>query len=238
MARTVPKSWRTRHLLRQTLVMGEREHQPPSERVRLRRRPDRGDYDPATVHAILDAGVVAHVGVTTEDGPLVLPMAYGRTDSTLLLHGSAANSMLRAARGIEICATVTILDGLVFARTPFHNSMNYRSVVIRGRATPVTDPDEHAAALRCISDHVVANWDHGRAPTATEIKKTMVIALPLDEASAKLRSGDPIDEPADVDGEHWAGTVTVRQAWGPAVPAADLRPGIEPPATIVAAFGG
>jgi nitroimidazol reductase NimA-like FMN-containing flavoprotein (pyridoxamine 5'-phosphate oxidase superfamily) len=237
MTRTVPKSWSSRHLLGQTLRMGEREHPPASDRVRLRRRPERGDYDPATVHAILDAGVVAHVGVITEEGPIVLPMAYGRTNSTLLLHGSASNSMLRAARGTQICATVTIVDGLVFARTPFHNSMNYRSVVIRGAATPVTDPGEHAAALKCISDHVVANWDHGRAPTATEIKKTMVIALPLDEASAKVRTGDPVDEPADLDGAHWAGTVSLRREWGPAVRAADLRPGIEPPAPIAAAFG-
>jgi nitroimidazol reductase NimA-like FMN-containing flavoprotein (pyridoxamine 5'-phosphate oxidase superfamily) len=218
--------------------MGEQEQQPPSERVRLRRRPDRGRYDAATVHAILDAGVVAHVGVATDEGPIVLPMAYGRAGSTLVLHGSAANSMLRAARGTEICATVTIVDGLVFARSAFHNSMNYRSVVIRGRATPVTDPDEHMAALRCISDHVVANWDLGRIPTDTEIRKTMVIALSLDEASAKLRSGDPVDEPEDLAGEHWAGTVALRRTWGPAVPAADLRPGIEPPATIATAFGG
>jgi nitroimidazol reductase NimA-like FMN-containing flavoprotein (pyridoxamine 5'-phosphate oxidase superfamily) len=218
--------------------MGEREHAPASDRVRLRRRPDRGDYDPATVRAILDAGIVAHVGVMTDHGPIVLPMAYGRTDDVLYLHGSAANSMLRAARGSEICATVTLLDGLVFARTPFHNSMNYRSVVVRGIATPVTDPVEHADALRCISDHVVANWDHGRTPTADEIKKTMVIALPLAEASAKTRSGDPIDEPEDLDGANWAGTVALTPTWGTPVPARDLRDGIGPPPSIAAAFGG
>jgi nitroimidazol reductase NimA-like FMN-containing flavoprotein (pyridoxamine 5'-phosphate oxidase superfamily) len=217
--------------------MGEREHAPPSDRVRLRRRPDRGDYDPSTVREILDAGIVAHVGAMTEQGPIVLPMAYGRTDEVLYLHGSAANSMLRAARGTEICATVTLLDGLVFARTPFHNSMNYRSVVVRGIATPVTDPDEHADALRRISDHVVANWDHGRTPTASEINKTMVIALPLDEASAKTRAGDPIDEPDDLGGAHWAGTVELTATWGAPRAAADLRAGIEPPPSI-AALGG
>jgi hypothetical protein len=164
-------------------------------------------------------------------------MAYGRSGDTLFLHGSAANSMLRAARGTEICATVTLVDGLVFARTPFHNSMNYRSVVVRGVARPVDDPDEHVAALRCISDHVVANWDSGRAPTANEVRKTMVVALALTEASAKCRRGDPIDEPEDVDGPHWAGTVDLRQSWGPPVAASDLGPGIDPPATITAGFG-
>jgi nitroimidazol reductase NimA-like FMN-containing flavoprotein (pyridoxamine 5'-phosphate oxidase superfamily) len=217
--------------------MGEQEQTPASERVRLRRRPDRGDYDPETVRAILDAGVVAHVGVATEDGPIVLPMAYGRTDDLLYLHGSAANSMLRAARGTEICVTVTLLDGLVFARTAFHNSMNFRSVVVRGRAKPVTDPDEHAAALRTISDHVVANWDLTRPPTAKEIKQTLVVALPLREASAKIRTGDPIDEPEDLAGPHWAGTVPLVQTWGAPVPAADLRPGIGAPAGLAAAFG-
>ncbi len=111
----------------------------------------------------------------------------------------------------EICVTVTLVDGLVFARSPFHNSMNYRSVVIRGVARPVDDAAEHVDALRIISDHVVANWDHGRPPTATEIRKTMVVALPLDEASAKVRRGDPIDEPDDLAGPHWGGTVALRQ---------------------------
>jgi nitroimidazol reductase NimA-like FMN-containing flavoprotein (pyridoxamine 5'-phosphate oxidase superfamily) len=217
---------------------GEREHEPASDRVRLRRHPERGDYDPATVRAILDAGVIAHVGVITDTGPIVLPMAYGRTDDLLYLHGSAANSMLRAARGMEICATVTLLDGLVFARSAFHNSMNFRSVVVRGVATPVTDPDEHADALRRITDHVVANWDDGRPPTPTEIKKTMVVALPLHEASVKVRTGDPLDEPDDLEGGNWAGTVALVQQWGAPEPSADLRDGIAPPAAITAAFGG
>lgn len=217
--------------------MDEQQHPPPSERVTVRRRADRGVYDPATVHAILDEGVVAHVGVATDAGPIVLPMAYGRAGGTMYLHGSAANSMLRAARGTEVCATVTLLDGLVFARTPFHNSMNYRSVVVRGVARPVDDSDEHVAALRCISDHVVANWDEGRTPTANEVRKTMVVALPLTEASAKCRVGDPIDEAEDLDSPYWAGTVDLRQSWGQPVAATDLAPGIVPPAVITDAFG-
>jgi hypothetical protein len=125
----------------------------------------------------------------------------------------------------------------VFARSAFHNSMNSRSVVVRGLATPVTDPREHADALRLITDHVVANWDHGRPPTETEIKKTMVVALPLDEASVKVRAGDPLDEPDDLAGGNWAGTVELVQSWGAPTPAADLRNGIPPPPPITAAFG-
>ena len=222
----------------QTLAMDEQISPPPSDRVTLRRLAHRGTYDPAVVREILDAGIIAHVGVYADDGPIVLPMAYGRTDDTLYLHGSAANSMLRAARETEICVTVTLLDGLVFARSPFHNSMNYRSAVIRGVARPVEDIGEHVDALRRISNHVAPNWEHGREPTAAEIRKTMVVALPLEEASAKVRSGDPVDEPEDLDGPHWAGTVTVQQTWGPPVDAEDLRPGIGTPAPIVGAFGG
>jgi uncharacterized protein len=217
--------------------MNDESYGPPSDRVRLRRGAQRAAYDPAVVREILDAGLVAHVGVPTPDGPIVLPMAYGRTDNTVYLHGAAANSMLRNARKTEICVTVTLLDGLVLARSPFHNSMNYRSVVIRGVARPVDDEAEHVAALRIISDHVVSNWDHGRLPTATEIRKTMVVALPLDEASAKVRRGDPVDEPADLDGPHWAGTVALQQRWARPQDAQDLRAGIAVPSSIARAFG-
>ena len=221
--------------------MDEQQHAPPSDRVTLRRRRGarRASTTRRSVRAILDAGVIAHVGVPTDDGPIVLPMAYGRTDDTLYLHGSAANSMLRTARSMDICATVTLLDGLIFARSPFHNSMNYRSVVIRGIGTPVDDPAEHMDALRLITDHVVANWDHGRTPTATEIKQD-------DGHRASARRGrrprcepvDPIDEPEDLDGGNWAGTVALRQTWGPAARAPTSVPGIAAPATIAEAFGG
>jgi nitroimidazol reductase NimA-like FMN-containing flavoprotein (pyridoxamine 5'-phosphate oxidase superfamily) len=217
--------------------MDDLVHEPASDRVTLRRRSPRGRYDPAVVKEILDAGVVAHVGVNTDQGPIVLPMAYGRTEDTLYLHGSAANSMLRAARRTDICATVTLLDGLVFARSPFHNSMNYRSVVIRGTARPVDDPAEQMQALRIITNHVVANWDHGRPPTDAEIRQTMVVALALTESSAKLRDGDPVDEESDATGPHWAGTVARQQIWGPPVRAADLRGDIGTPSSIVSAFG-
>lgn len=210
---------------------------PPSDRVRLRRISERGRYDAATITSILDDGLVAHVGVTTPDGPVVLPMAYGHTDGTLYLHGAVGNALLGAAVEVELCATVTLVDGLVLARTPFHNSMNYRSVVVRGRGRRVQDPVEHELALRVITDHLVATWDHGRAPSAADLRRTLVLALPLDEASAKVRSGDPVDEPEDLDGPHWAGTVAVTTQFGTPVPAADLADGIAVPDSVRATFG-
>ena len=128
-------------------------------------------------------------GSSPTTGPIVLPMAYGRTDDWLYVHGSAANAALRAAVGRDICVTITIVDGLVVGRSPFHNSMNYRGVVVRGTARLVDDRDEHLEALRLVSDHVVATWDTGRPPTELEIRKTMVIAVPLVEMSAKIRTG-------------------------------------------------
>ena len=135
--------------------------EPSTDRVRVRRGAIRAEYDRDAILEVLDAGLIAHVGVVTDDGPIVLPMAYGRDDDWLYLHGSVANAALRAAVGQDICVTVTILDGLVVGRCPFHNSMNYRGVVVRGTARRVDDPDEHMAALRLVSDHVVATWDTG-----------------------------------------------------------------------------
>jgi nitroimidazol reductase NimA-like FMN-containing flavoprotein (pyridoxamine 5'-phosphate oxidase superfamily) len=210
---------------------------PASDRVRLRRGAARGVYDREAMLAVLDAGMVAHLGVVTEDGPIVLPMAYARTDDWLYLHGSAANAMLRAAAGHDVCATVTVLDALVVARSPFHNSMHYRGVVVRGIAHRVTDEREHLDALRRITDHVVPTWDAGRPPTAAEIRKTMVLAVPLVEMSAKIRDGGPSDEPEDLDGPHWGGHIPLHTAWGAPVPAHDLRAGIDVPPTVAAMQG-
>jgi nitroimidazol reductase NimA-like FMN-containing flavoprotein (pyridoxamine 5'-phosphate oxidase superfamily) len=192
----------------------------------------RGSYERAAVFAVLDAGLIAHVGVASDDGPIVLPMAYGRTDDWLYLHGSVANAALRAAVGQDICVTVTIVHGLVVGRSPFHNSMNYRSVVVRGTARRVEDPDEQLAALRAVSDHITPTWDAGRAPTDTELRTTLVVAVALVEMSAKIRSGDPIDEPADLDGPYWAGHVPISSSWGRPVPSSDLRRGVGVPAAI------
>jgi nitroimidazol reductase NimA-like FMN-containing flavoprotein (pyridoxamine 5'-phosphate oxidase superfamily) len=212
-------------------------HTAPSERVRLRRGPSRGSYDPALVAAILNAGLVAHVGAVTDEGPIVLPMAYGHDGTDMYLHGALANGVLGSAENAELCATVTLVDGLVLARTPFHNSMNYRCVVIRGRGRRVTDPGERERALQLISDHVVATWDHGRPPSESDLRRTLVLAVPLAEASTKVRAGDPGDEPEDLHGPHWAGTVAVMTAFGTPQPASDLRPGIEVPAAVRARFG-
>ena len=181
---------------------------------------------------ILDAGVIAHVGVSTPEGPLVLPMAYGRDDDTLYLHGAIANHMLNSGDDQEICATVTHLDGLVLARSPFHNSMNYRSVVVRGRGRRIRNGRRKLEALRLITDHVVPHWDIVRPPSPQELRKTLVLELPLAEASAKVRTGDPVDDPEDIHGPWWAGTVPITTRFGPPSPSADLDSGSSVPAPL------
>lgn len=194
----------------------------------------RGTYDRAAVFEVLDAGMIAHVGVVTDEGPIVMPMAYGRSEDELYLHGSVANAALRAAVGRDVCVTVTIVDAIVVGRTPFHNSMNYRSVVVRGTAREVDQPAELMAALQAVSDHVVPTWETGRAPTPTELRQTLVVAVPLIEVSAKVRSGGPIDDPVDLDGPHWAGHVPIRRVWEPPLPSDDLPDGVAVPAAIAA----
>ena len=211
--------------------------EPASDRVRLRRGAIRAEYDRDAILAVLDAGLIAHVGVTTDEGPIVLPMAYGRDDEWLYVHGSVANAALRAAAGHDICITVTIVDGMVVGRCPFHNSMNYRGVVVRGLARKVDDPDEHLRALKLVSDHVMPTWDSAREPNATEIRKTVVIAVPLHEMSAKIREGDPIDEPEDVAGPHWAGHVPLTTTWEAPVDSGDLPAGIPVPDGIAVLAG-
>ena len=203
----------------------------------MRRAASRARYDSADVLAILDAGLIAHVGVSTPDGPLVLPMTYGRDEDRLYLHGAVANHLLGTGDGTEICVTVTHLDGLVMARTPFHNSMNYRSVVVRGRARRIGDDERKREALKLITDHVVANWDAARPLSPSELRKTLVLELPLTEASAKVRSGDPIDEPDDIAGPWWAGVVPITTRFEPPVASADFARATEPPAAIDALSG-
>lgn len=209
---------------------------PASERVRLRRGAHLGRYATEDVTAVLDAGIIAHVGVDTPDGPIVIPMAYGRDQERLYLHGAVANAALRAAEGQDICATVTVVDGLIFGRATFHNSMQYRSVVIRGRAERLRD-DEHVRGLQLVSDHVAQNWDGARPVTDAEIRKTMVISVALAEASAKVRTGGPNDEPQDLDGPFWGGHVPITTTFGEPVPSPDLPPGIPTPPGISALAG-
>ncbi len=213
----------------------------PSPRTTLRRGASRAVYETDAVRSILDAGVIAHVGVITDDGPIVLPMAYGvrgdGEDAEVLIHGAVANAMMRAGRELDVCVTVTIVDGLVLARTPFHNSMNYRSVVVRGTAHAIDAPDDKLTALQIINDHVAPTWDTARPPSTTDVKKTLVLAVPLAEASAKVRAGDPVDEDIDMDGPHWAGVVPLTSTWGDAQPAGDLRGAPSIPAVVTALAG-
>jgi len=213
------------------------EHAAPSDRTTVKRGKERARYAQDDVRRVLDAGLVAHVGVTTPDGPIVLPMAYGVRDGEILIHGSVANAMMRAGKSVEVCITVTILDGLVVARTPFHNSVNYRSVVVRGEATRVEGRTETLAALQVINDHIAPIWETARPPNEVDLKQTMVLSVSLTEASAKVRAGDPIDEPADMTGSHWAGVVPLHTTWGEPYAAADLTDGIEMPTAVTALAG-
>jgi hypothetical protein len=195
----------------------------PTERTQVKRLPKRAVYDKAEVYAILDAGYVCHVGFIAGGQPCVIPTGYARAGDLLYLHGSAASRMLRALdQGADVCVTVTLLDGFVLARSAFHHSMNYRSVVVFARARLVTDPVEKVEALRAFTEHVLpGRWAEVRQPNASELAATKVLALPLDEASAKVRTGPPIDDEADYALPVWAGVVPIRMERGE--PVADGR---------------
>jgi nitroimidazol reductase NimA-like FMN-containing flavoprotein (pyridoxamine 5'-phosphate oxidase superfamily) len=181
----------------------------PTERTQVKRLPKRGKYDRETVHKILDQGFVCHVGFNVDGQPFVIPTNYGRTGDVLYLHGSAASRMLRTlSGGVPVCVTVTHVDGLVLARSAFHHSVNYRSVVILGTAQLVENPAEKMEALRLFTEHVMkGRWDDVRQPTEQELKATTVLALPLEEVSAKIRTGGPIDDEADYTLSVWAGVL-------------------------------
>lgn len=217
--------------------MSASEAVPASDRTTVKRGANRAVYGQEDIRNVLAAGTIAHVGVQTPDGPIVLPMAYGVRGDEILVHGGVANAMLRAGRSVDVCITVTILDGLVIARSPLHNSMNYRSVVIRGEGTPIADREDKTAALKVINDHLVPIWDTARPPSEIDLRQTMVLAVPLTEASAKVRAGDPIDDEGDVSGPHWSGVLPLVSNWGSPQAAADLRPGIEVPDAVAAMAG-
>lgn len=204
----------------------------PTERTRVRRLPDRGKYDSETVFAILDEAFICHVGFVADGQPFVIPTGYARVGETLYIHGSAASRMLRTlSEGVQVCVTVTLLDGLVLARSAFHHSMNYRSVVILGRATSVEEPGEKMRALEALTNHIVhGRWDDVRLPTEAEMKATTVLALPLEEVSAKVRIGPPKDDAEDYALPIWAGVVPLRLAPGAPIPDPKLEQKIEPPA--------
>jgi len=204
-----------------------------TDRTRLGRLRERGSTDRAALHEVLDAALICHVGVVIDGTPVVLPTGYGRIGETLYLHGSSANRSLTAAPGTEICVTVTLLDGLVCARSVFHNSMNYRSAVIYGTPRLVTDEVERFDALHAITEHLIpGRWGNSRLPTRKELAATAVLALSLDEASVKARTGWPKDDDEDYELDYWAGVVPTSMSVGAAQPDPLLRQDIGVPAHI------
>jgi uncharacterized protein len=181
-------------------------------RTQVKRRAQRGNYDRAVIHQILDEGLICHVGFVVDGQPFVIPTAYGRIDEQIYIHGSPMSRMLRSLQqGIEVCITVTLLDGLVLARSAFHHSMNYRSVVIFGKAIVVEAPAEKMTALKAFTEHIIRDrWAEVRPPTPPELAGTLVLALSLAEASAKIRTGPPVDDEADYALPVWAGELPLR----------------------------
>lgn len=207
----------------------------PSNRTQVKRLPERGKYDPDLIHAILDEALICHVGIVTPDGyPVVIPTIHARNGDTLYIHGSPASRLLRSMRsGDEICVTVTLLDGLVVARSAFHNSMNYRSVVVIGTPRIVESPAEKLAALERVTEHIICGrWEDSRLVSEKEIKGTMVVALDLTEASAKVRTGGPVDDDADYVEPLWAGVIPLSIAAGAPVADERLLDGVATPSNI------
>jgi len=203
-------------------------------RTELGRHRERGRTERDDLYAVLDAGLICHLGVIVDGAPRVLPTGYGRLGDLLYLHGSSANSSIMAGNDQEVCVTVTHLDGLVCARSVFNHSMNYRSAVVFGVARLVADAEEKLLALRTITEHLVpGQWSYVRQPSKKELAATSALALPLTEASVKIRSGGPSDEPEDYELDLWAGVVPVTTGFGEPEPDAVLRRGIDTPAHIV-----
>ena len=203
----------------------------PTKRTQVRRLPKRGVYEREAVYRILDEGLVCHVGFVMEGKPVVIPTGYGRKDDTLYIHGSTGSRMFRAlARGAEVCITVTLVDGLVLARSAFYHSMNYRSVVIFGKAVAVEDPSAKWEAMRAFTNHVMpGRWEEIRQPAEKELQATTVLAVSLEEVSAKVRLGPPIDEEADYALAVWAGVLPLEVSPGQPLPDARLSKEIPVP---------
>jgi uncharacterized protein len=206
----------------------------PSARTRLVREPDRAVYDRAAAYKILDEGFICHVGFVVDGQPFVIPTGYGRAGDSLYVHGSAASRMLRRVdEGVAVCVTVTLLDGLVLARSIFNHSMNYRSVVILGTAVAVNDATEKLEALRLLSEHILpGRWAESRQPNEKELKATLVMRLPIDEFSAKVRQGPPIDDEGDYGFPTWAGVIPLDVVPGKPINDPRLGPEREVPAYV------
>ncbi|PYX17823.1 MAG: pyridoxamine 5'-phosphate oxidase family protein [Acidobacteria bacterium] len=188
----------------------------PTARTRVTREPERAVYDRAAAYQVLDEGFICHVGFVVDNQPFVIPTGYGRSGDNLYIHGSAASRMLRNLdQGIAVCVTVTLLDGLVLARSIFNHSMNYRSVVVLGTAVAVEDSAEKLQALRALSEHILpGRWEESRQPNERELKATLVMRLPITEYSAKMRTGPPIDNEEDYSFLTWAGVVPLQMVAG------------------------
>lgn len=206
----------------------------PSKRSEVRRHSERGCYDRKLINDIIDEALICHVGFVHDGCPMVIPTIHARIDDTLYLHGSPASRMLRSMRsGDEISVNVTLVDGLVVARAAFHNSMNYRSVVVFGRPRIVADDDEKRSALEAITNHVIpGRWDDARPMTMSEMRATLVAALPLDEASAKVRSGGPKDDEGDYGLPIWAGVIPLTIVPGEAVADPHTRVAVDAPSYV------
>ena len=205
----------------------------PSERTRVKRLPERGAYDEETIHRVLDDALICHVAFVTEDGPVVIPTIHARVGRILYLHGSHTSRMLRAAPDDDFCIAATIVDGIVAARSTFHHSLNYRSVVVFGKPRVVTDPDERLVAFEAITEHVLpGRWGEARRPNRKEDAGTRLLAIEINEASVKVRTGPPDDDDADLGSGTWAGVIPL--AIKPGIPesAPDLEDHVEVSASV------
>lgn len=204
---------------------------PRTERTTLKRLPQRGSFERQQINEILDEGFICHVGFVVNGQPFVIPTGYARAGETLIIHGSQASRMLRqVGQGIDVCVTVTLIDGLVLARSAFHHSMNYRSVVVFGRAGVIEGRKEKMSALTALSEHMIpGRWDEVREPNERELQLTTVLAIPLTEASAKVRTGPPVDDEEDYDLPVWAGVIPLRMVANEPIADPRLAPNIPSP---------
>ena len=202
-----------------------------TDRTRVKRLPNRGAYDRDTIYAILDAGFICHVGYVMDGQPYVIPTGYARIRDDLYIHGSSASRMLRnLAQGVDVCVTVTLVDGLVLARSAFHHSINYRSVVVLGKAVLVEDAEEKDKALEAFTEHIIpGRWPEIRWPSELELKATSVLKLPIEEASAKVRVGDPKDDEEDYAMDIWAGVLPLSITPSEPIPDSRLKEGTPVP---------
>ncbi|MGI9643466.1 MAG: pyridoxamine 5'-phosphate oxidase family protein [Acidimicrobiia bacterium] len=206
----------------------------PSNRIAVRRLPERGRYDTETIHQVLDEAMICHLSFITDDGPVVIPTIHARLGDTLYLHGSHASRMMRTIVDADVCVAATIVDGIVAARALFHHSLNYRSVVVFGTTRLVDDADERSAAFKAITEHILpGRWEEGRQPNVKEDKGTKLLAIEINEASAKVRTGPPGDDEEDMSSGIWAGVIPVATVAGQPIPAPDLEPGIDLPPSVI-----